>query len=454
MTRKYFILIIGVFALLIFSIFGTRVESLVGLIHLKEKLGKSYVERANFMLANDDEQIKEGMTEKYVLEDSTGKKWMFKVSSNDRERITTLIAYLSANILGVNVQPMYETKLSINGINKKGFITEMLPSGTLFVDPDAEVIKKNKNILSNSLMNIIFSWWIFYPEFEAIELAITPSNEIYQVDMNNAYDEERGEVRIEDSVDYNNYVREIAQLNGTGINFFKIHTFIQHSLGIKDDQLSEFLMSYQDKYNSEYFKNEVDRIITRKKILLEDYGKLFSSHPKFGENKFSNMGVLSYRLALCGKLYKDILKRKIDHLFLKAPYSQRKLEVIASGNAWKYLTIHYRFLEEDRSMRRYSKDLREKIAITIYIRQIRTGKHYFDKYGYDVGRNYWAWIPITYNVHTFEYPISIDQWYFRLDYMRKGNILVVKVEGEDEYIGGLMSLINDQKKRDAAIINC
>jgi hypothetical protein len=101
------------------------------------------------------------------------------------------------------------------------------------------------------------------------------------------------------------------------------------------------------------------------------------------------------------------------------------------------------------AMRSNCGAMEEKIAITLYLQQLKTLRDYVDKnYGSRgkedrcLGENYNFFVPVVHNVSGFAYPLPPDgTGGFIRD--RNGEIIpVVVTGGEEEYIKGLLAIMN------------
>ncbi len=94
-------------------------EAICRLAYLKNKMGEFYIDRLDFKLASDEEQIFDA--ENYVLKDNKGNKWLFKVE-NDKEIVKVLVVYTLANVLGVKTPDTYRADFAVNGNKKPVFL--------------------------------------------------------------------------------------------------------------------------------------------------------------------------------------------------------------------------------------------------------------------------------------------------------------------------------------------
>jgi len=470
MKNKYIGLVLGL--VIIFSFFYLQqkllLNTLSGLINIKDELGKLYLKNTSFKLASDDDQIQGGHSEKYVLIDNLGKKWLFKSSKEETEQIKTIIAYKLANFLGVNTPSMYPFNITINNIVKQGFMIEMLPPKTKFINLNAEYLENKNDIFISSLKNIFFSWWVFCTpgSHDCIEIAITPSGTIFQIDMNNAFG-----FKEQDAYEFreNEYPNALLQLKKSDAEFNKLNTFIQHSMTIKNNQIKKYLAAHLNRHvpkSANNKANDIDLILERKKLLLKHFLNIYSISPENTFNTFDNIKLFTYRLNLCKNFVKDSLQIIVKLPFLKKKFNQNNLEFVSSGDAWRYLKNNFDIYDEADfnsdsdfnklfpdvvskllAMRRNSSSYGEKIAITIYLRQVRTCEQHINKFGYSSEHHIMPWRRFSYNLKTLKHPKITDQWYHSIDYMSTNVVSVANIEGESEYINGLINLANDQQRK-------
>ena len=479
----FFLIAITIFTSFIFKD-RLALGAISKLVYLKDKLGKLYIERLSFELADDEEQIHTGCTEKYVLKASDGTKWLFKKHISPQ----ILLAYRLANILGIDTPERYRFNISINGINKEGFVQRMIPSAKPFFNLAFFFVTQHKEnrILSSALFNGIFCYLLYIPN-SGCELLVDSSEKIHQIDLDNAFNAfcklGSDEIITKSNVEYLMYIdnREYLMdidIKDIDIDFEQIYAFLKHIEKIDNDWLIKYLkIDKLDENEAKYVDNLVNILIRKKKTLLEKSHLYFSSHPNFCSESLYSASSFPYRIKICKKLCRDILQRCIDLLFSKKQRNKNELSAISSGRAWKYVgdalqnsfdclfdskptdikNQAIKLLSDAENklifMRRNCGDFREKLAITLYIRQAKTLKKYIEEYCTDeddfVSLPWDMFVQIVQNVHTFKHPLSTDQWFSFITYQTKGAVPIVKTKGEDEYIIGLIKLIN--KQRDEAM---
>ncbi|MBL7197401.1 MAG: hypothetical protein ISS47_04840 [Candidatus Omnitrophica bacterium] len=484
--KKY--LFFFLIAIIIFTSFIFKDRLALGaiskLIHLKDKLGELYIEKLSFELADDEEQIHTGCTEKYVLKASDGTKWLFKSLYNEDEEKQILIAYRLANILGVNTPERYGFNISINGINKRGFLQRMLPPGNSHFSLGYIGYIRN-NFIQSVFCNGIFCYLLCIPN-DNCEFLVSPSGKIYQIDLNNIFDPfwelldddaiARSSAEYLIRIDNSKYLMDIS-INDIDIDFKQVYTCLKHIQEIDNDWLIKYLEIGPGGYSDSWINSIMNIMIKKKSTLSEDFRNHYSSHPNFHSKDLYSASSFSYRVKICKKLSKDILQRCIDLLFSKRQKIKSELSLISSGNAWRYINnlqddlhsyldfsfknklsaadiknqVIKLFLDAENeliSIRYDCDDFGEKLAITLYLRQVRTVKKYIEKYYTDKSvfvdlLHIWNLsIQIVQNVHTFKHPSSTDQWFSFIKYQTKGIVPIVKLKGEDEYIMGLINLIS------------
>ncbi len=470
-------------AILVFTFFYCISKSapllnvISSLIYCEGVLGKCYVERLDFKLAEDSEQIRKGMSEKYVLKGQDGSKWLFKgitcdwMDNSFRAReMHTVLAYKLARILGVNTPEMYEFHMSTNGLNKSGYIQKMIPLAGKSISPHRFTGKKKDKFFLSIATSEIFSWLLYGNE--GMQLLLSSSGEIYQIDLQNSFCDLTNNPALF-SINERKWLKAFYEIDASFVDL-GWHGFLKHVAGIPDDWLIKHSNPIiADEYGERQdVKTSVNLLIRRKEILTAFLSNKYPLHSNFKNKKFiSNSGFL-YRLNLCKKLCKSIFRTSKDLLFLKKHVNKKNnFVLICSGEAWILLREHFKFLrktpgpsaqELDKRcldaekklmlLRRNCNVPEEKLAITLYLRQVKTFKRYMEKYfekeldNEVIFLNFQVeiFIQIIHNLRTFKHPETADRWFSLINYQKAGDLAIVKSAGEDEYIAGMMKLINKQ----------
>ena len=432
------------------------------LVNAADILGERYVKRISFKLADSNAQVLSGESEKYVLISPDRTQWLFKTSWSKEDEINTYTAYKLANVFGIRTPEMYKFTISINGEKKFGFLQKMIPSNTAISLAPAEFLQNGQAKFNSFLLkNKIFIRLLYFDEYG--EFLIDNRKSIYLTDLNNAFCEIGHASSFGDKLPYDFH-------RTTNIDFKKAYAFLNYVRGIDNTRLALYLKTSLVSYGLQhYIDNIVAALIRRKKTLVEDFINCYSSHPDFNREGLGHTSSFLYRVRLLQNLCKNVLKKSHFLLFSKRSNNERNFKTVSSGMAWQYLIEHFNFLSELNevkdceallllhrnlskaentlvSMRRNCHNLGEKIAITLYMRQGRTFKKYIYRhktyYDYDCGDA--IFIPIVYNFSVFTSLYPIDEWFSFVNYQTEGVASIVKLQGEDEYIIGLIKLINEE----------
>lgn len=426
-------------------------------------LGQRYIDKVTLHLADYDEQLLAGATEKYVLRDNSGKKWLFKKIYNVQDELKTYCTYRLTKIFGIHTPEMYKTSLTINGMPVAGFIQRLLPSTYLSAPPYGFIKPSERKILASLIKYGIFNWWV---KSDAVECLISPSGRVYLVDLNSMF--EFDDKNLLPPIAYlNKQLFPVQEAENMAINFEEANIFLYYmGKNLNQKSLEKYLKAEQYTYETENYINRIVKfLVERKKDLLNDLcsPNLFNCHL---HKKRHHLKYLMPKIRVYKMLLANII-RHIPTLFLKSKSYKNELAVISSGRGWEVLMMFldlelidslekgshgipskeiYRlfssFESKLASTRRMSDCFNEKLAITLYMRQLRTFWKYIKKYnGFE---SIDVFVPIIQDIDTFQHPASTDRWFSFTKYQTEGTISIVKLEGEAEYIQGLIKLINHQ----------
>lgn len=474
--KKYLCIlpIIFVFGACVFILIPVIDESIIaGLIDIKERLGERYIAGLNFDFADDDEQVLSGYEEKYILKDNRGSRWLFKPASGAKE-ISTFFAYRLADILGVDTPVMRKFSVSINGMERPGFIQEFIPvQGRTFLF--ASILERNDpDLISNALVNEIFGWLVCFYYFD-IELLITSKKKIYQIDLSDAFYHDKEKVLAGKT---ENYPQDFFYMRDKKIKFGKALRLLRYIDGLDEGWLRRQLEASvvrcsaaqaeaRDVYELLDYKNSaLDLLMERKHSVIKEFRKKFFLHPDFNNKVLAlSHEALLYKLGVCNKLCFEIFRlclqpglfgKKID---IKRP---SELSCVYSKKAWDYIVSNFEDTLSERGdfkipeaniifsnlengllqIRRDSNGPKEKLAVTIYIRQLRTLKGYVNAYNESPKNLSNVFVPVVLNAKNFIFPDAVDSWYRRQRYQTKGRVPVVGKNGEEEYMKGLIEMVN------------
>jgi len=421
---------------------------------LEEKFGEFYIKTLDFKLADYKEQIKSGVQEKYVLKGHDGSKWVFKVFHSNDDKNKCLFANRLASILGIDVPKIYNFIILINGQEKKGLIQEFVLSTN---SNSCLRIGDFKNDLQNKfipkvLINIYFNW-LFYRDTNRVEMLISPTNTLYLIDLCDVLKNDPASINT-GGLKINNF-----------LDFKQVYFFLSNLQAISDYWMTKYLeRTLKLSLDAKELNRTEKLIFIRKRLLTNEFLKGYYSDLRFYNIKYNLYDNLFYRINIAVKISMDILKisfRVLNSLFLcERREVENKFALVASGDAWAFLMSHFDtfkvgnlnnlFLEARNKlivMRYQCKDLREKLAITLYLRQVRTLQAYIEKYKLkEDNRIKFLYadrvlISIAQDMDSFKSASEIDSWTNFLDYQKNGEMEVRIVNGEDEYISGLLELI-------------
>nr|MBA4405131.1 hypothetical protein [Nanoarchaeum sp.] len=457
--RRFFFLILGCIFIVCFYLSkdALLLNTISKLVHIKDMLGKLYIERLDFDVAEEHEQIMKGDTEKCVLKDNLDNLWLFKVPDDIEDEIDTLAVYKLANILGVDTPEMYIFCPSINGKKQQGFLQRMLPSNSFFLTL-IEFEKYKNDWVSVMLINELFSFLVGY-EYDDVELLIVPPGKIYQIDLDNSFGFGKDDNEEYEKEEF--WYKVHLYRKHFDIDFKQSYIFLNHIKSIKDDWLIKYVKAVLDEYPSQAYISNLIKVLIDRKPHLDDFYQLYSHHDNFASSKSTSCFL--YRIDICRKLCKNILQKCVSSLFLKRKNKKNEFSLVSSGDTFRYLIDYFEFLRKPADFRKQEvpklfldaedtlisichkcNDFREKIAITLYMRQVRTLKQYImDKHNNFCNESE-ILVPILYNAHSIRDSSFIDKWFSFIKYQTKGTVPPVKIKGEDEYIIGLAKLIHKQ----------
>ncbi len=316
------------------------------------------------------------------------------------------------------------------------------------------------------IINEIFGYRLSYFPVGEIELLAAPPWIIYLIDLDNAFydgvsDDEAGLININ-------------ELKEAEINFRQPYAFLKHIAGLNNELLIKYVKKAMEddkkQLEADYF---LRLFLKRKAGLLEYVLKRYSPHPCFSKRSLALAGSFSYRLNICKDLSKDIIQKAVSLLFLKKQIPKREIEAITSIKVHNYFDEYGEWedvlgktmdvelgtregkVPDEEIKKIFSKlgkglialrlncfDPKEKLAATIYLRQVRILAKYTLENNIDHEGGIFTWI--VQNIDKFAHPYSTDYWLNFAEYAKDGKVRVVSVEGEDEYIAGLINLLHRQ----------
>jgi hypothetical protein len=413
-------------------------SAIIQLINVKERLGRYYITHSNFTLAEHKEQIRRGKSEKYVFRDQQGRKWLFKFSAIANENGARTCWQMSewiAQILGVKVPESFRLSVYINGQKRDGFIYPFIPTCETIYFRDGNA--KDTLPCRKYFIYDVFSWLVGIPQYD-IELIITPQKEIYQADITNS--------RFQEVEGLANVDKLIQQKSPQSPSFL-------HHLALIDETIfKEYIADKELKLSNHLIEGPLEFFLDRRQHLLNSIVGLedIRKHRSFPNKLYA----LKYRLKLCKDLIRDIIKKLSELAFIGKQKKDSELIIIASPDAWSVLTTYFNDLrsvdipklqELEKQLfllRHHCQNLYEKIAITLYIRQVRMLEEYVRRHGKmeKIHLDY-MFAQVLCTVKEFQLP-HVNTWFFSAAYQSETNQLMNSLKGENDYILGLLSFIN------------
>jgi general stress protein YciG len=362
-----------------------------------------------------------------------------------------MMVYRLAEIFNIRTPEMYEFYITLNGNNQTGYIQKMIPVAQGSAGFSQRKIEK---MFSAMLIDETFGWLL---HFVFTEMLLSQNGEVYMFDLNAEC------WKPENRDDDDQFTENFSGMNDLCGGAGEVYGFLEHVNRIEDAWLLK--QSGVSLCRGEGIENELMKNVLKQKRKLSFFINDKRRYPEAGK-KGGRLSCFVYRAAMCIDLGRDIAQKSIA-LTRKKSSNGRKNEfrAISSGNTLNYLADKAMVLrrnsdakipgwkdsclsvEKELSSMRYACDiLEEKLAITVYLRQVKTLNEYLKrKEVIDIfltaKRD--IFIPVLYNVNSFTYAFA-DEWYARIHYQTAVTVPVAVSEGEREYITGLLALMNSQ----------
>jgi hypothetical protein len=407
----YFKIGIILFLLLIYCSFFTEayansvIKNIIKTYHLIQALNKKAINSITFELVREQPYLA-GAPTKFVLRGSDGELWLFKAPS-DRRGIETPVAVSSwAQLLGINVPESYLITLPVNGRATLGHIQKFYPSLKSFLGGFKMQFLSAKQI-EQIQKHQVLDWFVYNPDPITGSFFFDEAGEIV------AIDKDKSLIRLEySSLDpeeippnYDSFWS--AYIEGRiGVDFAKPFELIDHIQAFDSDIVIEIFSKFGSKV--------LDALLLRKKnlrrvfegfyqTLADKRGEEFQRLPEKTNGNFSktilnnlrdklrqkkawlkrivsnkgeeqkNIGVIYLRAGLptpdhyCpGRLAPGLIETGLE-FFIKdiSQYNtDRAFDESEEVNRCKLVSTLKRSRDE-------AKDIHEKLAISLYIAQIR-----------------------------------------------------------------------------------
>lgn len=430
---------------------------------LNKTVSLRYIESLQVDLADFSDQIYIGSTEKYVLKDQYDKLWLFKVNFKQDDRLDINIADNVTKLLGINSPTNHDFSIVINDKMRAGTLQQILPEETEFhLDINSLDINKYPQFAFPVFKSIISSWILdAYDNAEEIELAHTPKGILYQIDLNEAFDNCDQAANKDKNCLFNidSYLKlanhEIFRM---GIKSCNLKGYLNYLKSINDNWFADYIQnSLTIDFDQSILDHKIKIMLMKKDHILEYLdNQLISS--KYS-SKYDN-----YTTSF--QLLKNALNPKHLLSFFKPKNKARNnFSAIASGKAWwiinsqleydeskmklsdtekiKMIEVAYNKLN---TLRRSIKRIEEKIAITLYLRQLRTLMQYVSTFHDYSAIDDGSILYLVYSKDELDNRNKIDQWQKYITYQSKGYTPIVKESGEREYLEGLLNLLDNKYK--------
>ncbi len=359
------------------------------------KLEESNFSNKVFSLANDEEQIEKGISNKIVLKDQDGEKWIFKLFFPYAD-YNTLACYKVSKILGLKIPETHVSSFTINGKQIEGLMIRFIDKTVIFEGMEDYISYKfSDNAISDILKKEVFDYLVANRDVTRSNLLFRKVgniiNSVYGIDMNCLF----GDIDpIVQSVEkycesckrhtgeyfYSDFYKMLG-VEKIKVSFKKNFAFI-NLLNLCPDNIIKNIMS--ESLSDEF----VEIILERKKRLLDVFLKYYRNLKVIDLTEeieiLSDMDNRS--ISLLDKyilsMEESLKQKRAANLGLKRAngIKQKELNVVMSWEAWEDI-VYFQKMELsnqvyekllDKLNDRYSKveNEDEKEAIKEYIEML------------------------------------------------------------------------------------
>jgi len=432
---------------------------IIKLVDTNDALGKRYINNLHFKFAGDKEQVFSGISEKYVLIADDGSKWLFKKSiEEDQEKY--FLVYKLANILGIDLPETYRFSLNINCKKRSGYIMEFIPeaNSSYLSELLSKCIAERKYIFIPKLLaQSVFGWLTYYYDPQLIFSA----SKVYFSDLDDSFYMSKSPKNIPD----------IFKGINIQVDYKTVYALLKY-INRMDEKLLEAYLSQVLNSETQDKKYMIELIMQRKKMVVPSFFNTYSNNSVFQRLKFNRANAFSLKLDICNNLLNKIILKSKKPGFFKNNCLNSELYIVASGESWLYLAEKFISLRKNSYfkdkdvqalfqdcenklflIRKNAKDPREKLATTLYLRQLRTLKGYQEKNKKMLYPTWKVFIPILLETNSLKDIADLDKWFISTKYPSNSKVIIDKKPGEDEFILGLLNLINKADKAASVLFN-
>ncbi len=374
--------------------FSCRIEGrdLIGritkLAKEERELNKELIKRKSFQLAEIQETIA-GNNEKYLLKDTENSLWSFKPDSQFAVENAKMVSDI-AQLLGVNVPVLEGVTLPINGRNVFGAIQKIGFNDILRVEKMRIDEMSSEEVLSLQKLQVL-DWLIVMRPGEMDEhcfIASKTNNKILAIDRDDGFvNAEHGRIlRIENSEWGNSFYGRFwnGYLDGDiNVNFKEVFELIDYIQHIGNEEFKEILFFIEPESKDELLEEILWRKANLNKEFKKFYCDLIKKRGKLLAIPF-NANYKNYLMKLLKKMQKRVLTKKMKYnlLIKEGKERQKNIEVISARKVWKLICqwdeewnesfFPHEIIEKAQIMKKNCSFVGERLAINLYIRQIKT----------------------------------------------------------------------------------
>ncbi|MBL7197807.1 MAG: hypothetical protein ISS47_06880 [Candidatus Omnitrophica bacterium] len=365
------------------------------------KLDKDIINKLTFSLTKEKYSLV-GETQKYILVDNNGPKqlWLFKTG----EPLAFIIEEAASKwgkLCGVNLPYVHRISLPINNVIVWGTIQKMLCN--------SETVDNIKNLNSFQIdelqKHFIFDYFIENNDSSKNHfLIIKDEGKLYGIDKDDGFLQDLNSTTKDE---LNEFFFEDVESFACDVYADFWNLYINKEINIdftKGLALASFMKNIDDhmvyKIFNPMFEIEgappldfIDKLICKKSILYEKITNFYKLLSKKREEHFSGAPskeeISDYEIELLEKIEQGINEKIVllEKLKEKSNFKQKNIDVIASREAWMFIVdkIFIPILDENvslqhidlesicrylKTLRNNSKNIMEKLAISIYILRI------------------------------------------------------------------------------------
>jgi len=486
LKKRLFIILVLSLCLVIFLllIFYTKALYHVAfwIFEKEDQMNEIYFKKIKFKLADRDKQIYKGDTEKYVLESQFGELWLFKLKDKTKYQEMSgahnIIGFRLAKLYGLGVPETHLFECKINGSMQQGYIQRVIKFEKEFECLNEAYafafLEKKQELISEIVSHEIFSWLLCRQDKPSFLLG--SSGKLYQIDMDHIFRFPGLYPRFysSDQECLSNFVefegkRMLLEKSELVFNCENISRFVRIIKETPERFLKQYLTKgIKGQEAVSYTNRSIDILITRMGMLPQ----CFAGDGLLSESLscYEVFPLPIFILRSCFYSLKNIILKSFTAMN-GAASGTASIDMVSSGIAWN--TIRDSFSDtwmEDKQdvspvlsndieklfiLRRESGTLQEKLAISMYIQQVRTFRDNIDQYGITC-HNKEILTPVIHSLNNLE-NIDIHEWGTHLKCEGLANVIeqigISAIDGENDYMQGLIELLKGHQNKAAKYLN-